>query len=898
MRRTLILFLTCFLLGTGDLHAQRLMEYLGKPFFRNFSSDEYKGHNRNFGVTGDKEGRIFVANFEGVLVYDNATWTMLHTPDVSRILAIYTDGNGRVWFGGYNVAGYVEVQDYDLELEMLSTPQGENLGEVERIAEYQGQVCFYSHAGRAYVVKNGALEALPQVPAAFTSESGSQGTLEGHTTTCSTMVDGQLALYGTQDAGILAVNGNQVVSSLNLSDGLCSDNVTALYNDGVGNVWGTTPNGIFRISTEQAFTHFGVEQGLRGEVLSVAVFNPTTLLVGTLEGLYLQKGKEFTRLPGMNLACWQLLREREGSVVAATANGVFRYTRSGLQKISDSHVLSLLRDEEGGLYLGSTGHIHYYKNGKSEVLAAIPNVTNMYRNGKGDLCAMTINGEVYQMDAQTRKFHMLPTSGARIYTYTDSLGRTWKSEPSGSGLMLDGPGLSHSRLSQWLKAFKDIDVQVVLVKDQAAWLGGNFGLIRINLDAVEATEPHTPRMFLRQVEQQGRNLYFSYATDRSEPIGEMLYSYRLHEGDQWSDWSTTQTVDLYSLSSGNYQVQARVMTPYREVVESQVYKFSIPYPWYLRWYMLVFYALLALQAVSQFFAIRQRRLLKTKQQLEKTVEERTQKLQEALTDLQDTQEQLLRKQREATVGTLMKGLVDRILNPMNYINNFSHLTRGLIKDLKEDIDDEQEAMNVDNYDDCVDVLGMMDTNLTKIEEHGLATTRILKAMESLLNSHAGEKQPVNLNEVVKQVVETMRNRYMAEHVDEMGLEFQMELPKEPVIIQGLGDWLTRTLSSIFMNSQYGISKKWEHTHDFHPIIGISLQKVENQAVVTITDNGLGIEEQILDKVFDPFFTTKPTNEASGLGLYFVQRAVEFHQGTVHITSKKNELTTCTLTFPI
>ena len=59
--------------------------------------------------------------------------------------------------------------------------------------------------------------------------------------------------------------------------------------------------------------------------------------------------------------------------------------------------------------------------------------------------------------------------------------------------------------------------------------------------------------------------------------------------------------------------------------------------------------------------------------------------------LAKAQDELVRKEKLATVGQLTQGLVDRILNPINYINNFAGLSANLIKDLKENITDQQRS---------------------------------------------------------------------------------------------------------------------------------------------------------------------------------------------------------------
>jgi hypothetical protein len=81
------------------------------------------------------------------------------------------------------------------------------------------------------------------------------------------------------------------------------------------------------------------------------------------------------------------------------------------------------------------------------------------------------------------------------------------------------------------------------------------------------------------------------------------------------------------------------------------------------------------------------------------------------------------------VGNLTKGLIDRILNPLNYINNFSKLSQALVKDIQINIEKEKDKIDEEEYEDTIDVLGMLTGNLEKVSEHGQNTTRTLKAME-------------------------------------------------------------------------------------------------------------------------------------------------------------------------
>lgn len=124
-------------------------------------------------------------------------------------------------------------------------------------------------------------------------------------------------------------------------------------------------------------------------------------------------------------------------------------------------------------------------------------------------------------------------------------------------------------------------------------------------------------------------------------------------------------------------------------------------------------SLIGVQIILYIYKTKLRKQLKQKEYLAKVVEERTielriqrdqvlnesKKLSEALDALAKAQDELVRKEKLATVGQLTQGLVDRILNPINYINNFAGLSVNLINDLKGNITDEQAIMSKENYAD-------------------------------------------------------------------------------------------------------------------------------------------------------------------------------------------------------
>ena len=72
---------------------------------------------------------------------------------------------------------------------------------------------------------------------------------------------------------------------------------------------------------------------------------------------------------------------------------------------------------------------------------------------------------------------------------------------------------------------------------------------------------------------------------------------------------------------------------------------------------------------------------------------------------------------------------------------------------------------------------------------------------------------------------------------------------------------------------------------------LKLSKISDSHIeIVVHDNGIGIEDAIVEKVFDPFFTTKTTAEASGVGLYLAKEIVQDHNGTIALRTEKDAYT--------
>ncbi len=107
--------------------------------------------------------------------------------------------------------------------------------------------------------------------------------------------------------------------------------------------------------------------------------------------------------------------------------------------------------------------------------------------------------------------------------------------------------------------------------------------------------------------------------------------------------------------------------------------------------------------------------------------------------------------------------------------------------------------------------------------------------------------------------------------------------------------------SLLGNAVYAVAKKYQKLPDPStaeaPSVSLAATIADGRYTIKIRDNGIGIEEKIIDKIFDPFFTTKTTGEAAGVGLYLSREIIQNHFGDISVTSVKNEYTEFTIVLP-
>jgi signal transduction histidine kinase/integral membrane sensor domain MASE1 len=106
----------------------------------------------------------------------------------------------------------------------------------------------------------------------------------------------------------------------------------------------------------------------------------------------------------------------------------------------------------------------------------------------------------------------------------------------------------------------------------------------------------------------------------------------------------------------------------------------------------------------------------------------------------------------------------------------------------------------------------------------------------------------------------------------------------------------RRLNVIF-NNLISNSIRYRNPYSEQPYVRMEVEITQDQALIRLSDNGIGIRKEFIDKVFDMFFRANNHTVGSGLGLYIVKEVVDKLRGEIHVSSVVNQGTTFTIHIP-
>ncbi|NER36860.1 MAG: histidine kinase [Oscillatoria sp. SIO1A7] len=279
-------------------------------------------------------------------------------------------------------------------------------------------------------------------------------------------------------------------------------------------------------------------------------------------------------------------------------------------------------------------------------------------------------------------------------------------------------------------------------------------------------------------------------------------------------------------------------------------------------------------------------------------------LEEALSQLQQTQLQLIQSEKMSSLGQLVAGVTHEINNPVSFIyGNISHAldyADNLLEllqlyalhypDPHPEIKAEAEAIDVDFVlQDFPKMMSSMKMGAERIKE-------IVESLRNFSRLDESGLKIVNIHEGIESTLLILQNQF-----NEQGRRPPIKVIKDYSQLPKIESY-PRQLNQVFMNiisNAIDALKEGEGASSSMPEIRIKTEMPNsNRVTIRISDNGPGMTDEVKQKIFNPFFTTKPVGQGTGMGLSISYQIITVrHRGRLDCISEEGKGTEFLIQIP-
>ena len=226
-------------------------------------------------------------------------------------------------------------------------------------------------------------------------------------------------------------------------------------------------------------------------------------------------------------------------------------------------------------------------------------------------------------------------------------------------------------------------------------------------------------------------------------------------------------------------------------------------------------------------------------------------------------------QRNLAFRQMAQQIAHDIKNPLSPINMGAQLVLSLGDDFDSSEFKEQTRVTMKVIVDQVRVIDRLTKDLRNFA----------------IGPENANNEIFDLNETVVSIKNLMEAEFKSKNI-----RLNVTVPEEKIFIYADSIIITRALTNLVKNGEQAIPSTSKG------LIDISLEKVGDKARITISDNGIGIPDNIQNKIFEASFTTKPTG--NGLGLSITKQIINASNGTIRFETERNIGTDFVIEFPI
>jgi signal transduction histidine kinase len=243
----------------------------------------------------------------------------------------------------------------------------------------------------------------------------------------------------------------------------------------------------------------------------------------------------------------------------------------------------------------------------------------------------------------------------------------------------------------------------------------------------------------------------------------------------------------------------------------------------------------------------------------------------AIEQIKETESQLVQSEKLASLGRLSAGIIHEINNPLNFTMTGLFTLRNKGKHLPPEQRGEYEEI------------------LNDIEEGLKRVRNIVSDLRTFTHPGGGTGEPVEVAEVVGASLRFLAGEWKSV------VHIEQNLPPNQLVWANRNK-LIHVLVNLVQNSIDALAEK-KFPDGERATIWIESRTENGRGLIVVRDNGMGIEQKVLDKIFDPFFTTKEVGKGMGLGLSICYRIVQGYGGKISVKSERGKFCEFTLDFP-
>jgi PAS domain S-box-containing protein len=219
-----------------------------------------------------------------------------------------------------------------------------------------------------------------------------------------------------------------------------------------------------------------------------------------------------------------------------------------------------------------------------------------------------------------------------------------------------------------------------------------------------------------------------------------------------------------------------------------------------------------------------------------------------LTERSNFENKLIQSQKLAALGIMASGIAHEIRNPLAICSSSAQFL------MDNNISPQMRK-------ECAESV------IRGIERASTIIDKLLRCAHSSGNE-------TNLVNIVSLLNESIS--FVIHHAKIQKVNVKLELPDEPLIVEGVSTLLQQVFINLFLNAISAMPDGG--------ILSVDGKKAGDDVVISVSDTGCGIPTSHIDKILDPFFTTSPVGKGTGLGLSICYAIIKKHNGSIDVRS--------------